>query len=80
MVSYHRGIDSGQPVSLVPRLKEVKGENTPEGKRQRCLRFMRQATEKKLGLEESKAWVRMRREIVRRLGSRGELLGTDVEG
>lgn len=80
MVSYHRGIDSRQPMSLVPRLKGVKGENTPEGKRQRCLRCMRQATEKKLELEESKVWVRMKREIVGRLGSREELLGTDVEG
>lgn len=80
MVSYRRGIDSRQPVSLVPRLKEVKGENTLEGKKQRCLRCIRQATEKKLKLEESKVWVRMRREIVGRLGSREELLGTDVKG
>lgn len=46
MVSYRRGIDSRQPVSLVPRLKEVKGENTLEGKRQRCPKCMRQSTEK----------------------------------
>ena len=80
MVSYRRGIDSRQPVSLVPRLKEVKGTNTLEGKKQRCLRCIRQATEKKLNLEESKVWVRMRREIVGRLGSREELLETDVKG
>ena len=79
-MSYRRGTDSRQPVSLVPRLKEVRGENTLEGKRQRCLRCMRQSTGKKLELEESKALVRMRRDIVRRWGSREELLGTDVEG